>query len=142
MSQKHRGNAKRSEQTVKKRQSFFLLFFLMCTFCNSPMQSSATAIGSLTFDGVFPRIFTPNGDGYNDKAVFHFTNPELLPVAGKVFDISGSEVGSLTPSTSSPTEQLLWDGKDSGGRTVPGGIYVYRIDFEGENITGTVVVAR
>jgi gliding motility-associated-like protein len=106
------------------------------------IPAGALSLGSLTFDGVFPRIFTPNGDGYNDKAVFHFTNPELLPVAGKVFDISGSEVASLSPSSLSPAEQLMWDGKDSGGRTVPGGIYVYRIDFEGENITGTVVVAR
>jgi hypothetical protein len=99
------------------------------------------SIGDLTFTGVFPRIFTPNGDGYNDKAVFHFTNPEQLPLAGMVFDISGAEVASLAAG-SDPTSLLVWDGKDTDGRTVPGGIYIYRIDFQGKVITGTVVVAR
>ena len=107
-----------------------------------PIRSGRSiSIGDLTFTGVFPRIFTPNGDGYNDKAVFHFDNPELLPIGGKVFDLSGSEVASLAGG-SDPLSLLVWDGKDSVGRVVPGGIYLYRIDFQGKIITGTVVVAR
>jgi hypothetical protein len=115
---------------------------LIFAMCSSPIPLFSTTIGSLTFTGVFPRIFTPNSDGYNDKAVFHFTNPELLPVQGKVYDIAGSEVADLAGAASDPTAQLIWDGKDSGGRTVPGGIYLYKINFQGEVITGTVVVAR
>jgi len=103
--------------------------------------ANAISIGSLEFTGVFPRIFTPNSDGFNDKAVFHFTNPEVLPVSGTIYDITGSEVASLAPG-SDPETLLTWDGKDSGGRVVPGGIYLFKIDFQGENITGTVVVAR
>jgi len=106
-----------------------------------PGRATSVSIGNLTFTGVFPRIFTPNGDGYNDKAAFHFENPEQLPVAGKVFDINGAEVASLEGGLD-PTILLLWDGKDSRGQTVPGGIYLYRIDFQGKLITGTVVVAR
>jgi hypothetical protein len=106
-----------------------------------PRNARSISIGDLTFTGVFPRIFTPNGDGFNDKAVFHFDNPELLPVEGKVFDVSGSEVASLNGGTD-PTLLLTWDGKDSGGRVVPGGVYLYRIDFQGKSITGSVVVAR
>jgi gliding motility-associated-like protein len=99
------------------------------------------SIGDLTFTGVFPRIFTPNGDGYNDKAVFHFTNPELLPVTGKIYDLSGAQVANLAAGRD-PNNLLVWDGKDSDGRTVPSGIYLYRIDFKGKGITGTVIVAR
>jgi hypothetical protein len=100
------------------------------------------SLGTLTLTDVKARIFTPNGDGANDKARFEFDNPELLPVAGSIYDISGARVADLTPSTSSPTEVLLWDGKDSSGATVPGGIYVYQIDFQGEHATGTVIVSR
>jgi gliding motility-associated-like protein len=101
----------------------------------------AMSLGSLTFQGVYPRIFTPNGDGANDKAAFHFDNPELLPVEGSIFDISGGRVTSLSAATNG-TELLLWDGKNADGQTVPGGIYLYQIEFQGKYLTGTVVVAR
>ena len=127
---------------------------ILFAICNFPMMSAsaymqpfaaphgrAISIGDLTFTGVFPRIFTPNGDGYNDKAVFHFTNPEQLPLAGTVYDITGAEIASLAQG-SDPASLLIWDGKDSEGRIVPGGIYLYKIDFQGKVITGTVVVAR
>jgi hypothetical protein len=117
-----------------------LVYIILFSLLAAP--SYAVTIGSLTFNGVFPRIFTPNSDGYNDKAVFHFDNPELLPVQGTVYDLAGSQVADLTAAASDPTAQLTWDGKDSGGRTVPGGIYLYKINFQGEVITGTVVVAR
>ncbi len=110
-------------------------------FSGTPSQVQAVTIGSLEFTGVYPRIFTPNSDGFNDKAVFHFVNPELLPISGTVYDISGSEVASLVPGLT-PETLMTWDGKDSGGRVVPGGIYLFKIAFQGENITGTVVVAR
>jgi gliding motility-associated-like protein len=100
--------------------------------------ASSVSIGTLTFTGVFPRIFTPNSDGYNDKAVFHFDNPEQLPVTGKIYDISGSEVASLPAGT----DTVLWDGKSSDGHTVPGGVYLYSLEYQGKNITGTIIVAR
>lgn len=99
---------------------------------------SSASLGDLTFNGVFPRIFTPNSDGFNDKAVFHFDNPEQLPVSGHIYDIAGAVVASLP----SGIDTLMWDGKDSDGRVVPGGIYLYKIEFQGKYLTGTVVVAR
>ena len=102
---------------------------------------ATTTLGSLTLTSVKCRIFTPNGDGANDKARFEFDNPEQLPVTGTVYDLSGARVSDLQPG-SDPTTVLLWDGKDSGGQTVAGGIYIYQIIFEGKTATGTVVVAR
>jgi len=107
---------------------------------NSAAQAGI-ALGSLTLTAVYPRILTPNGDGFNDKATFHFDNPELLPVSGTVFDLSGSRVAELSPGTD-PSTLLLWDGKDSTGQKVAGGIYIYEIDYQGKHATGTVVVAR
>lgn len=106
--------------------------------------SSATiAIGSLTLTAVYPRILTPNGDGANDKAGFHFDNPEDLPVSGSIFDLSGARVASLAPGQGTdPATFLVWDGKDTNGQKVPGGIYIYEIEYQGKHATGTVAVAR
>jgi hypothetical protein len=105
-----------------------------------PVGARSMALGDLTFS-VYPRIFTPNGDSANDKAAFHFDNPQDLPVEGTVFDLQGAKVADLTPG-SDPAALLLWDGKDREGRTVPGGIYLYQLVYQGKRATGTVVVAR
>ena len=106
----------------------------------SPLHATAT-LGTLTLTKVACRIFTPNGDGANDKARFEFDNPEQLPITGTVYDLAGARVGDLKPGTD-PNAVLLWDGKDGDGQTVAGGIYIYQIVFEGKTATGTVVVAR
>ena len=116
-----------------------LLPFAVCHL-PCPLQAMAT-LGSLTLTRVAPRIITPNGDGFNDKARFEFDNPELLPVSGTVYDLRGARVADLRGGTD-PTTVLLWDGKDVDGRAVAGGIYIYQIEFQGKTATGTVIVAR
>ena len=102
---------------------------------------ASTTLGTLTLTAVKCRIFTPNGDTFNDKARFEFDNPEQLPISGSVYDLSGAHVADLKPG-SDPTAVMLWDGKDIDGQTVAGGIYIYQIIFEGKTATGTVIVAR
>lgn len=102
---------------------------------------AATHAPGVTLTRVYPRIITPNGDGWNDKAIFQFDNPELLPLSGKVYDITGAYVASLVAGPN-PDSSLAWDGKDGGGKAVPGGIYVYQVDVGGTPETGTIVVAR
>ena len=100
----------------------------------------ASRASAVTLTRVYPRIFTPNGDGWNDKVIFQFDNPQLLPLSGKVYDISGAFVSNLSVGPN-PDSSLEWDGK-AGGAVVPGGIYVYQIDEGGSTDSGTVVVAR
>ena len=122
-----------------KTLNIFLLAFAICLF---PGRSPASvSLGSLTLAKVYPRIISPNGDGANDKARFEFDNPEDLPIAGQVYDLSGSHVSDLKGG-SDPSTVLLWDGKDIDGKVVSGGIYIYQIEFQGKTATGTVVVAR
>jgi len=116
------------------------LAFASLSSLPSPLHATAT-LGSLTLTSVKCRIFTPNGDGFNDKARFELDNPEQLPITGTVYDLAGARVGDLKPG-SDPTAVMLWDGKDADGQTVAGGIYIYQITFEGKTATGTVVVAR
>ncbi len=102
---------------------------------------AASRSPGVTMTKVYPKIISPNGDGWNDKAVFEFDNPQLLPLSGKVYDITGAFVADMAFGRV-PDSTLVWDGKDSAGSTVPGGIYVYQVDTGNGATTGTVVVAR
>ena len=89
------------------------------------------------------KIFTPNGDGWNDYLEIHYANPRDAFVSGRIYDVRGALIAEMEKRVDEET--LIWDGKDTNGHTVPGGVYVYQIEAVGaENkaINGTVVVAR
>jgi hypothetical protein len=106
------------------------------------VASHAPTPSQISLSKVYPRIITPNGDGWNDKVIFQFDNPQLLPLSGQIFDVTGARVAPLSAGPN-PDSTLQWDGKDSSGRPVPAGIYLYQVDISGSSpMTGTVVVAR
>ena len=72
----------------------------------------AEQLGNLILTGVYPRIFTPNGDGANDQAVFHFDNSDQLPVRGEIFDLPGivSRKKQLIPYLTSLLKEMQTDG--------------------------------
>ncbi len=107
----------------------------------TPPPFKAVSLGAATLTQVYPRIFTPNNDGRNDRVIFQFDNPAVLPIKGEVFDASGGRVGTLTPLASSPDTTLTWDGKRNG-RALPGGVYLYKVQVGDASATGTVVLAR
>ena len=99
-----------------------------------------SAVTTLTLFKVYPRVITPNGDGWNDEAYFEYANPKRHSVVMRIYDIRGRvkrmlEVGGNESS-------FAWDGKDENGDVVPSGIYIYQIEGKGEVINGTIVVAR
>jgi hypothetical protein len=105
---------------------------------------------SFNMAGVSNRYVTPNGDGKNDNVVFTFDNPLDSAVTAKIFDLRGRVVASSLPpgpmncsaSTGSSTcGSLIWDGT-SGGRSVPGGVYIYQIQAEGQSYSGTLVIIK
>ncbi len=99
---------------------------------------------SLGKANVFPALFTPNGDGFNDRVYFVLENPNNAAVSGEIFDMSGRTVTTLAAPVLTPGlgTTLSWTGKDSSGGAVASGIYMYRIEGDGQIITGTVSVAR
>lgn len=113
---------------VNKKTLLLLFVFLVC------QAGTGKALQ------VYPRIFSPNGDGWNDKVLFQIDNPALLPVKGEVFDISGAKVGDMKPGPIVDVS-LVWDGKKDDA-VVPGGIYIYQIEVGGSVMTGTVIVAQ
>ncbi len=85
---------------------------------------------------VSPQTITPNGDGFNDAAVFKIGVEGEVSI--KIFSLSGALVAEI-----SGEGIINWDGTDDNGKPVPGGVYIYTVEKDGKNICkGTIVVAR
>ncbi|HEX4046467.1 MAG TPA: gliding motility-associated C-terminal domain-containing protein, partial [Elusimicrobiota bacterium] len=97
---------------------------------------------SFNMAGVSNRFITPNNDQRNDNVVFTFSNPNNSPITAQIFDARGRVVaGSLPPGPEGAGNSLMWDGT-SGGRSVPGGVYIYQIRAEGQTYSGTLVIIK
>lgn len=82
-----------------------------------------------------PNIFTPNGDGYNDRMEM-FLSPTLTNeiYSYRIFNRWGTLVFETTDSNEG------WDGTFNG-RDLPGGVYVYLIEAPCE-ITGGRIIKK
>ena len=61
------------------------------------------------------------------------TEKSLKPVSIRVFDVKGRLVRTLIDSDLEPGQYAVtWDGKDSKGGNCPTGLYLYRLEVQGE----------
>jgi len=84
-----------------------------------------------------PQIFTPNGDGVNDRteiqfSIFRLVGQRQLQV--EIFDLSGRRVRELSVHREHPSGQyaVAWDGCDVNEQRVPPGTYVVRVGFSAD----------
>ncbi len=89
--------------------------------------SLATSSDTLT-----PRVFAlqPNfPNPFNPQTKISFSLPEPQDVRLTVYSIDGRKVATLVNETrSAGLHEVLWTGRDDGGRSVASGTYFYRID--------------
>ncbi len=96
-------------------------------------------IGTVAFESP---VLTPNGDGTNDLLGLSF---EVLTVVGEanirtqLFDLGGRYLATLFEHqggngsyTSADFPDLEWDGRDGRGNLLPPGIYLLRLEVEGD----------
>lgn len=81
------------------------------------------------------KIFTPNGDGVNETAIFTGLLSLEPNAAIEIFDVTGRRIQRLER-----TDQ--WDGRDDDGRLVESGVYIYQYKVQGERLSGVIGVAR
>lgn len=118
-----------------------LLLALLC-FCLKPLDYCED------LKDVKPRIFTPNGDGYNDVVFFEYEDKSggLIRVELVIFDVNGREVRSLSPTTPQSIGvnkwRFSWDGKDKNGEWVFPGVYIYRLKIGEKVYSGTIIAAK
>lgn len=89
---------------------------------------------------VRPNPFTPNGDGFNDEAVFSTREIEAAAPEVRIFDLSGRELRHLREWVG---DRLIWDGRDRRGHRVNAGVYLYIYEDPGRHrSSGEITVAR
>ncbi len=104
---------------------------------NSAILRLQVAKGALA---VRPNPFTPNDDGFNDRAVFDFGELTLQQPQLKILKFNGSPLLTLTQPRNFTFE---WNGRDDSGRDQQPGIYLYILsDGDRRVASGYVVLAR
>ncbi len=92
-----------------------------------------------------PNPFSPDGDGFEDQAVFSYALPLESNLTIKIYDVRGRLIKTLAKDEPSASGELTWDGKDDDGETVRIGVYVVWAEATGNSRSQakkTLVVAR
>ncbi len=94
---------------------------------------------------VAPDPFSPDGNGFQDETVISVGMPEADQFDLVIYDIAGRKVKTFYENGASIPGEIIWDGRDDEGRSLPVGIYIIYARVEGGvsmAVKKTVVIAR
>ena len=102
------------------------------------LPGSERLIGDLQ---VVPSVFSPNGDGINDRVQIRFALFKAVDATPsvRIFDLAGREVAALVSSGGDVLQSFSWGGLDASGERVVPGVYVCRIDARADAGQGEVI---
>jgi hypothetical protein len=78
------------------------------------------------------RLYTSQPNPFPSRTMVRFDLFTASAVDLSVFDVTGRRVRSLyrQPAVMPGVYTVSWDGRDDGGRSVPGGVYFYRLETD------------
>jgi gliding motility-associated-like protein len=129
--------------TVYNAAGIYTITLFMQAAGTTTCVGTSTAV--ITVDNpsalIVPNVFTPNGDGVNDRFMVNSTN--LTEITCVIFDRWGVKMYDVTSNTGN----IGWDGKNLSGKEVPVGTYFYILTATGKEGTtyeqkGTVSLYR
>ena len=98
-------------------------------------------------DRVLPEVFElsqnfPNPFNPNTQIEFVLGKDELISL--NIFDIKGRLINSLINNVNYPAgyHNLAWDGKNTIGKKVPSGMYIYKLMSENQTIMRKMVLMK
>jgi hypothetical protein len=92
-----------------------------------------------------PNPFSPDGDGFQDEAVFGYTLPMESNLTIKIYNIKGRLIRTLIEEEPKVSGEIIWDGRDDENEIVRVGIYVVWAEASGNSVSQTkttVIVAK
>jgi ligand-binding sensor domain-containing protein len=89
-----------------------------------------------------PRVFSPQGGGFNTQTAISFDLGKEANVTIKIYNAAGRLVRVLTENApmSYGTQVKYWDGKDQSGHYCLSGLHLVTVQAEDKMVTKTVVV--
>jgi hypothetical protein len=116
---------------------------------NLRIRAMVTSVSGLV--SVEPRASVPNkfelGQNYpnpfNPTTTIRYTVPVQTRVRLRVFDLIGREVASLVDEEEvSGNYVVTWHGTDNNGKSLASGVYFYKLDGSGQQITKKMMLLK
>ena len=87
-------------------------------------------------------VLTPNNDGVNDRVVIEYDLLNLagtVPASVDVYSLSGQRLSSVPiAGVASGRFSTQWDGRDDGGKILPPGMYILRLEVAADQSKDSV----
>ncbi len=93
--------------------------------------------------GAMVALGRPTSNPFVDETTFRFSLAHPGRARFAVYDVAGRRVATLADDHLPLGEHALtWDGRDDAGRSLPSGVYLYRLDAGGRSLGGKLVRLR
>jgi hypothetical protein len=120
---------------------------------NPEIQTALTAVGfvpdsttdvsdhdrlnySFKLDGNYPNPFNPN-------TVIRFELPQSQNVSIKIYNVLGENVRELfNGELAAGMNELVWNGNNDSGNPVPSGVYIYKIESNGNVLSSKMILQK
>jgi hypothetical protein len=124
--------------------SAFALSLVLPDGSTSKFPEVVTA--STDVDDIVANVFELKGNypnPFNPTTKIRFTNDRSSNVSVNVFSLKGEKVITLMNGpANSGTYDVTWDGKNSNGRVVPTGMYLYNVESDGRRLQGKMLFLK
>jgi hypothetical protein len=103
------------------------------------VNGSPTGVG----DTPTPRLLTLGNNAPNPFAastIWRIGLPAKSDLTIEVYDVAGRRLRSESRSLDAGWQAVAFDGRDGSGRTLPTGVYFYRVSVGGESRTAKMVI--
>ncbi len=89
------------------------------------------------------KLYVNSPNPFNPATTIRFEMPQAGPAAVRIYDASGRLVRALVEDQfGAGVHQVLWNGRDSGGRALDSGVYLYKLDAMGETLSGRMTLTK
>ncbi len=80
---------------------------------------------------------------FNEKTKIQYTIPEAGTVKIDVYDLGGELITNLLWAPQfAGTNEITWDGTNTSGTSLANGVYLYRVRYSDQSLTGKLILRR